>query len=66
MKGQRPSAISPDGRGQQDVAVVLEIVDGAAPQDGVSHDVTPEAVEHGAQPGGHRAPAGDLHRACST
>lgn len=41
---------SPDGCRQQDVAVVLEIVDGAASQHDVCQDVATEAVEHGAQP----------------
>lgn len=57
---------SPDGCRQQDVAVVLEIVDGAASQHDVCQDVATEAVEHGAQPGGHWAPAGNLHGACNT
>lgn len=57
---------SPDGWGQQDVAVVLEIVDGAAPEHDVCQDVTTEAVEHGTEPGGHGTPAGHLHWACST
>lgn len=48
------------------MAVVLEIVEGAASQHDVCQDVTTEAVEHGAQPGGHWAPAGNLHRACNT
>lgn len=45
---------------------MLEIVEGAASQHDVCQDVTTEAVEHGAQPGGHWAPAGNLHRACNT
>lgn len=48
------------------MAVVLEIVDGAASQHDVCQDVASEAVEHGAEPGGHGAPARDLHRACDT
>lgn len=46
------------------MAVVLEIVDGAASQHDVCQDVAPKAVEHGAQPRGHGAAARDLHRAC--
>lgn len=45
------------------MAVVLEIVDGAASQNDVCHDVATEAVEHGTEPGGHGAPARNLHRA---
>lgn len=59
-----PSLLSPYGRGQQDVAVVLEVVNGAASQHDVRQDVAPEAVEHGAEPRGHGAAAGHLHRAC--
>lgn len=47
------------------MAVVLEIVDGAASQHDVCQDVTAKAVEHGAEPGGHGTPAGHLHRTCS-
>lgn len=64
--GHRQFLFSPDGWSQQDVAVVLEIVDRAASQHDVCQDVTTKAVEHGAQPGGHWAPAGNLHRACNT
>lgn len=59
-----PSLLSPYSRGQQDVAVVLEIVNGAGSQHDVGQDVAPKAVEHGAEPRGHGAAAGDLHRAC--
>ena len=48
------------------MAVVLEIVEGAAPEHDVCQDVTTEAVEHGAEPGGHGTPARHLHRACNT
>lgn len=68
MHGSRhkliPSLLSPYSWGQQDVAVVLEVVNGAAAQHDVCQDVAPEAVEHGAEPRGHGAAAGDLHRAC--
>lgn len=47
------------------MAVVLEIVKGAASKHDVCQDVTTKAVEHGAEPGGHRAPARNLHRACN-
>ena len=67
MKGEDALRIlSPDSWGQQDVAVVLEIVDGAAPEHDVGQDVTTKAVEHGAEPGGHGTPAGNLHRAWNT
>lgn len=46
------------------MAVVLEVVNGAASQHDVCQDVAPKAVEHGAEPRGHGAAAGDLHRAC--
>lgn len=46
------------------MAVVLEIVNGAASQHDVCQDVAPKAVEHGAEPRGHGAAARDLHRAC--
>lgn len=46
------------------MAVVLEIVEGAASQHDVCQDVAPKAVEHGAEPRGHGAAARDLHRAC--
>lgn len=59
-----PSLLSPYSRGQQDVAVVLEIVNGAASQHDICQDVAPKAVEHGAEPRGHGAATGDLHRAC--
>lgn len=61
-----PFLLSPDSRGQQDVAVVLEVVNGAASQHDVCQDVAPKAVEHGAEPRGHGAAAGHLHRACDT
>lgn len=48
------------------MAVVLEIVDGAAPKHDVCQDVTTKAVEHGAEPGGHGTSARNLHRACNT
>lgn len=48
------------------MAVVLEIVDGAAPEHDVRQDVTTEAVEHGAEPGGHGTPSRRLNRAYST
>lgn len=48
------------------MAVVLEIVDGAASKHDVCQDVTTKAVEHGTEPGGHGAPARNLHRACNT
>lgn len=48
------------------MAVVLEIVEWAASKQDVCHDVTTKAVEHGTEPGGHRTPARDLHRACKT
>lgn len=57
---------SPDSWGQQDVAVVLEIVEGAASKHDVCEDVTSKAVEHGTEPGGHRTPPRNLHRACDT
>lgn len=46
------------------MAVVLEIVERAAPEHDVCQDVTTEAVQHGAEPGGHRTPARNLNRAC--
>lgn len=48
------------------MAVVLEIVNGAASKHDVCQDVTAKAVEHGTEPGGHGAPARNLHRACNT
>lgn len=48
------------------MAVVLEIVDGAAPEHDICQDVTTEAVEHGTEPGGHGTPARNLHRAYGT
>lgn len=57
---------SPDSWGQQDVAVVLEIISGAVSKHDVCQDVTTKAVEHGTEPGGHGTPAGNLHRACNT
>lgn len=48
------------------MAVVLEIVDGAASKHDVCQDVTTKAVEHGTEPGGHGTPARNLHRACNT
>lgn len=48
------------------MAVVLEIVDGAASKHDVCQDVTTKAVEHGAEPGGHGTPARNFHRACNT
>lgn len=48
------------------MAVVLEIVEGAASEHDVCQDVTTEAVEHGTEPGGHGTPAGNLHRPCNT
>lgn len=57
---------SPDSWGQQDVAVVLEIISGAVSKHDVCQDVTTKAVEHGTEPGGHGTPARNLHRACNT
>lgn len=48
------------------MAVVLEIVDGAASKHDVCQDVTTKAVEHCTEPGGHGTPARNLHRACYT
>lgn len=47
------------------MAVVLEIVDGAASEHDVCQDIATKAVEHGAEPGGHGAPARNLHGACN-
>lgn len=43
------------------MAVVLEIVEGAASKHDVCQDVATKAVQHGAEPGGHRTPARNLN-----
>ena len=57
---------SPDSWGQEDVAVVLEIVEGADAEHDVCQDVASKAVEHGTQPGRHRAATGHFHSACNS
>lgn len=54
----------PDGGGQQNAGIVAEVVDQGLPEKQICQDITPEAMQHGAQPGRHGVALGQLDCSC--